>query len=202
MTKEELLNKYGEAYEYLNKKAIYDLRSFARALGIAKPTMMQKEEVILSILKVASGEENAFGGSVRGTRPKVRSITSADIDELMQFFRETPVGNAELKLSANDLMILAELVYMGNYVINGYKKPGEVSENHFDVANEVFRDFYMLKNGVSDIRDIEDNKIADARDILYDKTEDYISQFEKDVFFEKLSDMLKEKIEDFLLEKK
>lgn len=53
-----------------------------------------------------------------------------------------------------------------------------------------------------DIGYIEENEVQDARDMLYDRTEDYITQFEKDLFLEKLTDMLKEKIEDFLLTKK
>ncbi len=201
MTKEELLNKYSEAYSFLKEKTIYDLRSLARELGVAKPTTLQKEEVILSIMKVASGEESSSGTSGRGARPKDRGISAAEIDELMEYFQDVPAGEAEFKLSAKELTILAELVYMGNYVINNYKKKGEVSEKHFNVANEIFRHYYAVRNRVPDIGYVEENEVADARDMLCDRTKDYIDCFEKDAFLEKLTEMLKEKIEEFLLEK-
>lgn len=138
MTNEELLNKYSEAYNYLKVKTLYDLRSFARELGIAKPTTLQKEEVILNIIKVASGEENVSGVSSRGARPKARSISAAEIDELMEYFQDASAGETEIKLSAKELTALAELVYMGNYVINHYKKPGEVSEKHLILQTKFF----------------------------------------------------------------
>ena len=198
MTEEELKDKYGKAYDYLKRKTIHDLHSFARRLGVAKPTTLHKKEVIISILKVASGEESASGVSVRGARPKSRDITSAEIDELMEYFKNTPAGDMELKLSSKELTVLAELVYMGNYVINNYKKKGEDSEKHFDVANEVFRNYYMIRNRIPDIRYVEESEVADARDILCDRTKDYIARFEKNVFLEKLTDTIKEKLEDFL----
>ena len=198
MTEEELLKKYSEAYNYLKEKTIYDLRTLARGLGIAKPTTMQKEEIIMSIMKVASGEESSSGTSSRGARPKARGISAAEIDELMEYFQDLPAGDAEFKLSSKELTVLAELVYMGNYVINHHKRPGEISEKHFDVANEIFRNYYTVRNRVPDIGYVEENEVADARDILCDRTKDYIDRFEKDVFLEKLTEMIKEKIEDFL----
>ena len=155
----------------------------------------------MSIIKLASGEENASGTSIRGARPKARGTTNAELNELMEYFQDTPAEDTELKLSANELTIVAELVYMGNFVINGNKKQGEVSEKHFDIANKIFRNFYAMRNRLSDIGDVEENEVADARDILCDRTEEYIVQFEKDVFLEKLTEMLKEKVEEFLLEK-
>ena len=60
---------------------------------------------------------------------------------------------------------------------------------------------FSLARMLSDIGDVEENEVADARDILCDRIEEYIVQFEKDVFLEKLTEMLKEKVEEFLLEK-
>ena len=201
MTEEELQDKYSDAYSHLKEKTIFDLRTLARGLGIAKPTTMQKEEVIMSIMKVASGEESASAVSGRGARPKARGISAAEIDELMEYFKNPLEGDTELKLSANELTILAELVYMGNYVINNYKRLGEVSEKHFEVANEIFRNYYTVRNRVPDIGYVEENEVADARDLLCDRTKDYIARFEKDVFLDKLTEMLKEKIGELLLEK-
>lgn len=200
MTDEELREKYCGAYKYLNGKGIYDLRCLARALGVAKPTALPKKEIIMGILKAASGEERSSRKSARGARPKARAATVEEMDELMCYFQDTAQRGAELKLTAAELTALAELVYMGNYVVDVGKKQGQGGEKYSEVSHKIFQNFYAVRNRIADMAYMGEYEAADARDILDGRTQIYIAQFEKCAFRKKLSEIF-EKIENFLSDK-
>lgn len=93
------------------------------------------------------------------------------------------VKKTTMQFTFRELKILAELVYMGYYVANGFRK--ECVENQFAVSSAVYREYAALKNNIADKFDIEDNEIADIRDELCTATEEYIEFFEKNLLFEK-----------------
>ena len=171
MTDEELREKYCGAYKYLNGKGIYDLRCLARALGVAKPTALPKKEIIMGILKAASGEERSSRKSARGVRPKARAATVEEMDELMDYFQDTAQRGAELKLTAAELTAWAELVYMGNYVVDVGKKQGQGGEKYSEVSHKIFQNFYAVRNRIADMAYMGEYEAADARDILDGRTQ-------------------------------
>ena len=54
----------------LNNMGIYDLRNFARSVGVSKPTTLKRQELINAILGVKSGEIEPKTGLNRGRKPK------------------------------------------------------------------------------------------------------------------------------------
>ncbi|HIR66597.1 MAG TPA: hypothetical protein IAB94_00950 [Candidatus Coproplasma avicola] len=154
----------------------------------------------MGILKAASGEERSSRKSARGARPKARAATVEEMDELMYYFQDTAQRGAELKLTAAELTALAELVYMGNYVVDVGKKQGQGGEKYSEVSHKIFQNFYAVRNRIADMAFVGEDEAADARDILDGRTQIYIAQFEKCAFRKKLSEIF-EKIENFLSDK-
>lgn len=94
-----------------------------------------------------------------------------------------PIQKTTMQFTRNELKTLAELVYMGFYVANGYRK--EYIEEQFAVSSAVYREYAALKNKIPHKEDIEENEIADVRDELCSETGEYIAQFEKNILLEK-----------------
>lgn len=62
----------------------------------------------------------------------------------MYYFQDTAQRGAELKLTAAEFA-LAELVYMGNYVVDVGKKQGQGGEKYSEVSHKIFQNFYLLQ---------------------------------------------------------
>lgn len=97
------------------------------------------------------------------------------------------IQKTTMQFTINELKTLAELVYMGFYVANEYRK--EHIEEQFAVSSAVYREYSTLKNKVAHREDIEENEIADIRDELCSETSEYIAQFEKNILLEKLEQL-------------
>ena len=123
-----------------------------------------------------------------GRKKGIARVTAQKKDELIQSIlkigSETePIQKATIQFTISELKTLAELVYMGFYVANGYRK--EYSKEQFAVSSVVYREYSALKNKITDKEDIEENEIADVRDELCSETEEYVTQFENDILSEK-----------------
>ena len=123
-----------------------------------------------------------------GRKKGIARVTAQKKDELIQSIlkigSETePIQKATIQFTISELKTLAELVYMGFYVANGYRK--EYSKEQFAVSSVVYREYSALKNKITDKEDIEENEIADVRDELCSETEEYVTQFENDIISEK-----------------
>lgn len=123
-----------------------------------------------------------------GRKKGIARVTAQKKDELIQSILKTgsetePVQKATMQFTISELKTLAELVYMGFYVANGYRK--EYSKEQFAVSSVVYREYSALKNKITDKEDIEENEIADVRDELCSETEEYVTQFENDIISEK-----------------
>ena len=57
MTEEEMLQKYGEEYSKVSRMCLYELRRYAKSLGIPRVTALTKEELIRRILKIGPEAE-------------------------------------------------------------------------------------------------------------------------------------------------
>ena len=119
-----------------------------------------------------------------GRKKGIARVTAQKKDELIQSIlkigSETePIQKATIQFTISELKTLAELVYMGFYVANGYRK--EYSKEQFAVSSVVYREYSALKNKITDKEDIEENEIADVRDELCSETEEYVTQFENDI---------------------
>lgn len=51
MEEKELFERYREAYDFLRKKNIYELRLYGRAVGVKRPTAKNKKNLIADIIK-------------------------------------------------------------------------------------------------------------------------------------------------------
>ena len=91
-------------------------------------------------------------------------------------------------------------VYLGNLIIHGYQNTGKI-EGYVNVADKVLREYYSLSCKTKVIAAIEENGIREVLIMLEKSTKKYVEQFEKRAFAEKLSEMLKDKIGDFLFKK-
>ena len=157
-----------------------------------------KDDLILSIVKVASGEEAPAEATNRGAPPKAKKIEAAELTEFMELFRDETEKDVVLKLTGKEFEYFAEMIYLGNFVVRGYQNEEKITEDYCNAANKVFREYYTLGSETEDAG-IKENDIEAVLKILSKNTKKYVERFEKEVFAKKLSEMLKEKIEDFLL---
>lgn len=200
MTEEKLKQKYEKAFCYLQQKGIHDLRRLARALSVAQPTSQAKNELILSIVKVAAGEEVPVKATNRGAPPKAKKIETAELNGFMELFQNEAGREVVLKLTEKEFEYFAEMIYLGNLIIHGYQNTGKI-EGYVNVTDKVLGEYYSLSCKTKVIAAIEENGIREVLIMLEKSTKKYVEQFEKRAFAEKLSEMLKEKIEDFLFKK-
>lgn len=92
---------------------------------------------------------------------------------------------AEELLEEEEWEQLMQLIFLGEYAVNGCRLPDEVSFAHKAVAEKMYRYFYTMCSGVDDA---EENEIADVRDRLYDAVQEYLEQFERDVCLDKVAE--------------
>lgn len=53
----ELIEQYKDMYQKLNEQSIFSLRTYGREIGVAQPTLKEKEELIIHIIKIMNGLE-------------------------------------------------------------------------------------------------------------------------------------------------
>lgn len=99
----------------------------------------------------------------------------------------------KIELEYADWQTLLELVFLGEYAVNACRSPKDISKRHADVAFSMYKKAYEWANRTADPETIEDNEVADIRDRLYDETQTYLEQFERDVCLEKLAQLLAER---------
>ena len=89
-----------------------------------------------------------------------------------------------ISMTAAEFSLLAQLVFLGNYVVNGCRSPQEELGEYNALADMIYRERYAQTTGIRDREEIEDNEIADVRDRLYDEVREYLEAFEEDVLRE------------------
>lgn len=88
-----------------------------------------------------------------------------------------------IRLTREKCRRLAKLVFLGNYVVNGWRAPREELEEYDLLAEEIFRAEYAFSTGIA-AEDAEENEIADVRDRLCDSVLKYLEAFEADILAE------------------
>lgn len=88
-----------------------------------------------------------------------------------------------IRLTREKCRCLAQLVFLGNYVVNGWRTPREELEEYDLLAEEIFRAEYAFSTGIA-AEDAEENEIADVRDRLCDSVLKYLEAFEADILAE------------------
>lgn len=88
-----------------------------------------------------------------------------------------------IRLTREKCRRLAQLVFLGNYVVNGWRAPREELEEYDLLAEELCRAEYAFSTGIA-AEDAEENEIADVRDRLSDEVCGHLEAFEKDVLRE------------------
>ena len=115
MTKEEVLQKYGEAYDFLKAKSIFDLRRYGFAVGVASPTVCRKGELIIKIIEIVSGEVKPHK-KIKGPRVKAEPVVSEELAQFEKILKNQPLGEFEIKFTHGELKTLAQLIYIGQFV--------------------------------------------------------------------------------------
>ena len=95
-----------------------------------------------------------------------------------------------ITVKKQDLQKLAQFVYLGNTVINGYKKNDEINVEYAQFAQDIYKQImeffpekkskYIFKN-LPNERSTE-AKIADFSDRIYDSVQDYYLDFQNALF--------------------
>lgn len=98
-----------------------------------------------------------------------------------------------IAFTGEELKILSQLVYLGNFVINGYRKPRECCEKYAELADKIYVRFYADLYRIADVEDVEANEAADVRDRMCDETDSFVYDFCEENFFEKLAETLAKK---------
>ena len=92
----------------------------------------------------------------------------------------------EIRMEEKEFIYLVQLVFIGNYVINGIRKEEEQVKEYNDVAEKVYRKEYELYNQLPG-EEAEANELADIWDEAYDIVHTYMEAFERDAYLEKLA---------------
>lgn len=122
----ELIEQYKDMYQKLNDQSIFSLRTYGREIGVAQPTLKKKEELIIHIIKIMNGLEAPAKQSNKGAHPKSQKVVWEKEDKSIK-----PVADDEgdkmvdLKITQNELVTLAELVYLGSILMEGSEKEAE-----------------------------------------------------------------------------
>jgi hypothetical protein len=95
-----------------------------------------------------------------------------------------------ITVKKQDLQKLAQFIYLGNTVINGYKKNDEINVEYEQFAQDIYKQImkfipekkskYIFKN-LPNERSTE-AKIADFSDRIYDSVQDYYLDFQNALF--------------------
>ncbi len=95
-----------------------------------------------------------------------------------------------ITVKKQDLQKLAQFIYLGNTVINGYKKNDEINVEYAQFAQDIYKQImkfipekkskYIFKN-LPNGRSTE-AKIADFSDRIYDSVQDYYLDFQNALF--------------------
>ena len=84
--------------EQLNEISIYDLRAFARKIGVKSPSSMIKRNLIEEIIKVENGEKAPDFSGKRGRPPKRKLLPEIPEDE--EFILDIDGGEIWKKVKA------------------------------------------------------------------------------------------------------
>ncbi len=95
----------------------------------------------------------------------------------------------EIRIKQEELEHLAQLVFLGNFVINGIRMPEDRIKAYDDIAERIYCKQYNAMLKIAEC-EAEENEIADIRDWLYDSVSQYLSAFEGEVFLEKLGERI------------
>ena len=88
MAETELLQKYQKAYDFLDRKGIMELRSYGRAVGVRSPSNKSKYDLILKIIKIATGIEERSSFSKKGAPLRSKPISDGEINELKELLNQ------------------------------------------------------------------------------------------------------------------
>ena len=101
----------------------------------------------------------------------------------------------EIKIKKEDTTKLASLIYLGNLVINGYKKSKEVKSEYVRLADDIYRQIIEIVpiNTLNyEFKNMPNNKsldaqIADFRDRISDMIEEDYQDFQDSLFVDLIS---------------
>ena len=193
MEEKELFERYREAYDFLRKKNIYELRLYGRAVGVKRPTAKNKKNLIADIIKIGSKTEPIPEKSSRGAPPKTKGIFSYALNELEKLLSIAKDEWTEIKISQEELQRLGQLVFLGQYVMNWPRNYDDGISEYDNLADYIYRNLYIYETGVTDLGIIEGNEIADIRDRLYDTVKDYIELFENELWLDITAETIADK---------
>ena len=183
----ELIEQYKDMYQKLNEQSIFSLRTYGREIGVAQPTLKKKEELIIHIIKIMNGLEAPTKQSNKGAHPKSQKVVWEKEDK-----RIKPVADDEgdkivdLKITQNELVTLAELVYLGSIVMEGSEKEETILRSN-ELCNKVFCKYYQIIKGNELKENISENDIAAVHDRLFDRVGCLIDKYEWDSMVDRIS---------------
>ena len=95
-----------------------------------------------------------------------------------------------ITVKKQDLQKLAQFIYLGNTVINGYNKNDEINVEYAQFAQDIYKQImkfipekkskYIFKNLPNERS--KEAKIADFSDRIYDSVQDYYLDFQNALF--------------------
>lgn len=183
----ELIEQYKDMYQKLNEQSIFSLRTYGREIGVAQPTLKKKEELIIHIIKIMNGLEAPAKQSNKGAHPKSQKVVWEKEDKSIK-----PVADDEgdkmvdLKITQNELVTLAELVYLGSIVMEGSEKEETILRSN-ELCNKIFCKYYQIIKGNELKENISENDIAAVHDRLFDRVGWLIDKYEWDSTVDRIS---------------
>ena len=91
-----------------------------------------------------------------------------------------------ITLNGREFKRLMELTFLGNYVINGIRKEEDQVKEYNRLDRKLTRLEYEMYKKIPG-KNAEENELADLWDRTIDAVQDYLEEFEKDVFRDKMA---------------
>ena len=188
----ELIEQYKDMYQKLNEQSIFSLRTYGREIGVAQPTLKKKQDLIIHIIKIMNGLE-APAKSNKGAPPKAQKVVWENEDKSIKTPEDDEgVKIVDLKLTQNELITLAELVYLGSIVMEGSEKEETILRSN-QLCNEIFCKYHQIKNFNETKEGISENDIAAVRDRLFDRVGWLIEKYEWESMVDRLAQIYADK---------
>ena len=172
MIKEELSNKSYETSHYLELNSLNDLRKIADRIGIANPADLNKDELLAETVKI-------------GIQRKLICFKTSEIFTADSRATKSDMST-DLSITVEELNLLANLVFLGNYIINGSRLQENQVIKYDAIAEKIYRKVYEVTRKLPGCF-ATDNELADIRDRAYDSIGEYLEEYERDVFLESLA---------------
>ena len=140
----------------IQKMGIFELRTFAREMGVSSPTTLKRQQLIEAITEISNGEKQAVKGVTRGRKPKKVESVSNLLHKYMdnnEEYSDASYNLSKYGIQTHFRVSVPPQVYVNDF--SSYKGTRYMKEGVVEV----------LANGVGEIK-LADQKIFVPKNLI------------------------------------